>query len=269
LTNDASIVTPHPFTQSITIGIGDRSLLRRLGHSSWLHVHDAPFQYSGAGIMSDEVRAQYPSRRLFLAGATAIAAAAVAAPDAASAQSNPNFVPNLYRGWNSKNFQSIRKHENAHVSFLVSALGASARPKPTFKGLEQPNLGAFVSVARTLENVGVGAYLGAAPVIESAAYLAAAGSIATIEARHAGYLSVLLNNFVSQSNEDFETALTAAQVGNAAKPFIASLNGGPAVTYSTTPSAANDIAILNFALALEYLEADFYNINVPKFLASL
>ena len=27
----------------------------------------------------------------------------------------------------------------------------------------------------------------------------------------------------------------------------------------------NDIAILNFALALELLELDFYNINVPKF----
>ncbi len=211
-----------------------------------------------------------PSRRNFLASATAaVATTMLVSPSAAEAQSNPSFVPNLYRGWNSKNFQSIRKHENAHVAFLVSALGKSARPKPTFKGLEQATLGAFVSVARTLENVGVGAYLGAAPVIESSAYLAAAGSIATIEARHAGYLNVLLNQFVSQNNEDFETPLTATQVGNAAKPFIASLNGGPPVTYSTTPSAANDIAILNFALALEYLEADFYNINVPKYLSSL
>lgn len=209
-----------------------------------------------------------PTRRAFLV-AGAAASAALLPSRAAEAQSNPNFVPNLYRGWNAKNFQSIRNHENAHVEFLVNALGTSARPKPTFQGLEQKTLGAFVSVARTLENVGVGAYLGAAPVITSSAYLAAAGSIATIEARHAGYLNVLLNQFVSQNNENFETALTAKQVSDAAKPFVKSLNGGPALTYSAQGSAANDITILNFALALEYLEADFYNINVPKFLASL
>jgi hypothetical protein len=169
------------------------------------------------------------------------------------------------------NFDSIRTHENDHVDFLVKALGVDARPKPTFKNLKQKNIVDFVTVSQALENTGVGAYLGAAPAISNADYLAAAGSIAFIEARHAGYLNVLLEDPITgnildlTSDNSFETALTPTQVTAGAGAFIASLNGGPPITYSTKRSPANDIAILNFALALEYLEAEFYNINVPRF----
>jgi hypothetical protein len=168
------------------------------------------------------------------------------------------------------NFAAIQAHENDHVAFLVSALGADARPKPTFQNLLQKNYADFVTLAQVLENTGVGAYLGAAPVINSSAYLAAAGSIATIEARHSGYLNTLLrdpitgNSIDEDSNPSFEMPLTAAEVVAGAGGFIASLNGGPPVDYSTTKSDANDIDILNFALALEYLEAEFYNLNIAK-----
>ncbi len=163
----------------------------------------------------------------------------------------------------------VQRHENSHVTFLRTALGSSARPKPTFKNLQQPNFTAFLNTSRALENTGVGAYLGAAPAILSRSFLAAAGSIALIEARHAGYFNSLQSRPMTENlfgqELDFERAFTVSEVVTSASPFIASLNGGPALTFSSTPSASNDIAILNFALALEYLEAEYYNINVPLY----
>ncbi|MES2461208.1 MAG: ferritin-like domain-containing protein [Armatimonadota bacterium] len=207
-------------------------------------------------------------RRTFLRQASLVGAAAGAAVllrGTAQAQG----LTNGDKKKSSSTFSDIQRHENDHVAFLVSALGSAARPKPTFQNLVQPNFLEFVRVAQALENTGVGAYLGAAPVILSRAYLAAAGSIGFIEARHAGWINSLVDVPITTNvygmEQSFETPLTAAQVVNLASPFIASLNGGPPVDYSATPSAANDIAILNFALALEYLEADFYNLNVANF----
>ena len=160
-------------------------------------------------------------------------------------------------------FRSILLHENEHVVFLAQALGSLARPKPTFQGLKQKTLKDFVFLARAFENTGAGAYLNAAPAINDPAYLAAAGSIALVEARHAGFINVATTSPITQLNADFEVAITPADVAKAVSPYIKSLNGGPPLTYSSKRSDANDIAILNFALALEYLEAEFYNINVP------
>lgn len=81
-------------------------------------------------------------------------------------------------------FHEIRDDENAHVKFLKDALtqaGVTPRPKPTFKGLTQHSAWNFAALSRTFENVGVGASLLAAPAISSKEYLAAAGSILTIE----------------------------------------------------------------------------------------
>lgn len=216
------------------------------------------------------------SRRHFLRRSTALTLAGGSAALLASgrvAQAAPANAEGRIksRGAQRDEFESIMKHENDHVAFLVQALGAAARPKPTFQGLEQDKPAGFAILSQTLENTGVGAYLGAAPFIENPDLLAAAGSILAVEARHAGYLNSILNDPLTgnaaddMANPSFESPLTAEAVVAGAGGFFANLNGGPPVTYSNIPSPENDIAILNFALALEYLEAEFYNINVPKF----
>lgn len=225
--------------------------------------------------MSESLQARGTSdRRHFVRGglAAAAAVAGTALIPSRAAAAKEDTVPNLYPNWNAMLFRSIQDDENKHVDGIIAIitnLGGTPRPSPTFRNLLQPNRVSFATVSKALENTGVGAYLGAAPVILQPSILAAAGSIATIEARHAGYLNVLFNldtttNVFGQA-QDFERALTIQEVVDSASPFIAGLNGGPALTFSTTKSRPNDIAILNFALALEYLERDFYNLNVPRY----
>ena len=213
-----------------------------------------------------------PSRRRFLgrgaiAGLAAVPVLGLLASPAQAASDEERRAKQLMR-----HMMSIRAHENAHVDFLVNALGNQARPKPTFKNLTKATFKGFRDLAQAFENTGVGAYLGAAPSILNRNFLAAAASIALVEARHAGYLNDFQGDRLTdaaqngKTDQAFDQPLTIAKVVSAISPFVVSLNGGPALTFSSTPSTGNDIAILNFALALEYLEAEFYNLNVPRYL---
>ena len=232
----------------------------------------------GTGIehkMIEQPSLAVPSRRSFLSkSAFALAGTATLAmfKDThafAASKEEEREVGN--RASQKANFKAIRGHENDHVQFLLMALGSAARPKPTFKGLLQKTYTDFCIIAQALENTGVGAYLGAAPFINDPLYLSAAGSILTVESRHSGYLNTYLHDPITapasddDANPSFDAPLTAAQVVAGAGVFIASLNGGPDVTYAQTRSDANDIDILNFAMALEFLEADFYQLNYAKF----
>jgi hypothetical protein len=114
----------------------------------------------------------------------------------------------------------VTRDENAHVAFLKTALGkkAVAEPKFDFKGANT-SVETFMKTAQVLENTGVHAYLGQVTNIEHAKYVKAAGSILTIEARHASVIG-LLNDPSGESiapNGPFDTPLTAAEVLEAVK----------------------------------------------------
>lgn len=212
-------------------------------------------------------------RRSFLRGAAATIAAvpALVLLSSSRSQAGPgNTIPSLYPGWNARNFHEIQADEDAHVPFIINAitgLGGTPRPKPTFQKLFFPKASRFVMASQTFENTGVGAYQAAAPLISNPTVLMAALSIALVEALHSGYLNTLVNSPIVPGGSSFSQPLAVSEIVKRATPFIASLNGGPdpSTEISATPSPDNDIAILNFALLLEYLEQEFYDLNVPHF----
>ena len=85
----------------------------------------------------------------------------------------------------------VAGHERAHVAYLRKALGAHARPRPTFDfGHATKNERAFLKAAVLLENTGVLAYNGQAANLTKPA-LAAAAEIVSVEGRHAAWVSAL------------------------------------------------------------------------------
>lgn len=89
----------------------------------------------------------------------------------------------------------VGRHERTHVAFLRKALGAAAvkRPKFNFKGTTT-DAAKFVQTARVLEDTGVSAYLGQVGNIKTKAILSAAGTIVTVEARHAAWVRDIIGS---------------------------------------------------------------------------
>ncbi len=217
------------------------------------------------------VRALTSSRRAFLSrGVVAAGTAGVlGGSKLASAATTPPF-PTYYPGSTESKFQGIQVDEYDHVNFLAAtivSLGGTPRPLPTFTGITGLSATQFLTLAKTFENTGVGAYPGAAPFISNPAIAKAATQIALVEAYHAGWLNTLANDPLVPHSSFLAIELELPTVLNAIAPFVQSLNDNGAFppVYGSTPSAANDIAILNFALLLEMLEAEFYYFNVVKF----
>lgn len=116
--------------------------------------------------------------------------------------------------------KKVTADENAHVAYLKRALGKKAikAPKVGFGGTTSDEK-KFVETALALENTGVHAYLGQALNIKAPSTVAAALSIATIEARHASVVGLIAKNSPKGIAPDgpFDKPFTAAKVLKAVK----------------------------------------------------
>ncbi len=110
----------------------------------------------------------------------------------------------------------VAGHEATHVRTLKSVLGAQAVAKPrfNFRGTTSDQ-GSFQATAQTLEDTGVRAYLGQAPNIDSDDLLAAAGTILTVEARHAAWIRHIRGE--SPAPQAFDKPATKRQILRAVK----------------------------------------------------
>ena len=85
--------------------------------------------------------------------------------------------------------ETVAKHEQAHVDFLKTALGSAAIKSPKFDfGKAVTDQATFAATAQVLEDTGVSAYLGQVANVFQPGVLRAAGTIATVEARHAAWI---------------------------------------------------------------------------------
>jgi rubrerythrin len=100
--------------------------------------------------------------------------------------------------------ETVAAHEARHVSFLKGALKSSAVKSPRFDfGDTVTDTAKFAATANVLEDTGVMAYLGQVAHILQPGILSAAGTIATVEARHASWIRFI--NSANPAPSSFDT----------------------------------------------------------------
>ena len=124
----------------------------------------------------------------------------------------------------------VADHEAKHVKFLRGALKSKAVKKPSFDfGAAVTDPAMYAATAQVLEDTGVSAYLGQAANILQGPILTAAGTILTVEARHAAWIRNInvpadLTTDTSDlpSPRTFELPASERTVLRKARPFIKS-----------------------------------------------
>jgi hypothetical protein len=110
----------------------------------------------------------------------------------------------------------IRDHEIAHREFFKAALGSNAiiGLDVNFSSIDFTSRTSVLATAKAFEDLGVTAYNGAGPLITDAGYLALAGKIVSVEARHAA----LIRDLITPGSFADSTALDANGMDMARTP---------------------------------------------------
>lgn len=128
-------------------------------------------------------------------------------------------------------FQQIARHEAIHRDFLKAAISRDAGPQLLRNLTPIYPVGTFTSrttllaTAKAFEDLGVAAYNGAGKLLRSAAYLAIAGQLVSVEARHAAYVRELLTpgsfaDDLQVTSAGLDMAMTPVEVMSTVRPFI-------------------------------------------------
>jgi hypothetical protein len=225
----------------------------------------------------DRAPARGRSRRSFLAralGASALAAPAlglVAAPRAAVG------APRKVGGPTATLLQEIMNDEAAHVKVIQNLLDDDDNPLPVpirpspkldADALTQRNFQSFLETAAAFENTGSGLYHGALlNITQTQEYFPVAAGLAAVESRHASWLNSLLGEALVPDFAPVEAPIDQTTVLSRVAPFVEDHRSTFPSFDTTVVSDRNNFFILDFVLFLEYIEAAFYAVNVPRFAA--
>ncbi|MEO6695616.1 MAG: ferritin-like domain-containing protein [Ignavibacteria bacterium] len=148
----------------------------------------------------------------------------------------------FYNGATSEEIQiltDIREHEIAHREFFKAALGTSAirALEVNFDSIDFTSRASVLGTAKTFEDLGVSAYNGVAYIIQNVDYLALAGKIVSVEARHAAAISDLLSPRTIAFANDTVINAAGLELTNTPQAVVNAANG-----FLKTKISANNLA---------------------------
>jgi rubrerythrin len=149
------------------------------------------------------------------------------------------------------NLGRIRDHEVAHVNTLtgvVRSLGGTPVEACSYN-FSFDTAEEFIRTAYTLEETGVQAYDGAIAMITSGALKSAGASIATVEARHAAYLSLLSSAIPFP--KAFDDTKTMREILTAVTPLINSCGSTPFGVVTTAILMPKNLTTVNSQITLD------------------